>query len=146
MIDSLRVIKKLKEDLSAEVITQAEEGHYIIVPGSDFGSGPCSFDKDWDEEYIVDREAWRDPDYPTRRAAEARLKKIRDSPDEWPAIRYAASGALGENPKNKPCYDILMRMGDWIEKNEDNLGALAFATAFVGATMGLVYAAHRFFH
>ncbi len=144
MIDRLGKVRELEMDLNAEIVEHEERGHYEIVPGSDYGSGPCSFDKVWDEEYIVDSPEIRSPDYAKRRAAEARLGEIWNSPDEGPVARYAAAKALGERVDKIPFYDVLMNVDNWIDKNSDNIGALGLGIAFNGAAFGLIYIAAKF--
>ncbi len=131
--DAIDAISELRIDLFAEVIVQEEKASYHIVPGSDYGSGPCSFDKDWDEEKIIEQEEIRGHDVLRREAARARLRQIRDSLDELPVIRYAASKALGEKPSTMlGYYPLRIFVNDVIRSPTVKFAAAA-------ALAGLVY-------
>jgi len=92
--ESLQEIAGLKRDLNAERIVQAERGHEQVIPGSDRGSGPCSFDKVWDYEYIIDEPEIREPDTKRKETAKRRLTEIYSS-CSWYSARYAAGRLLG---------------------------------------------------
>jgi len=95
----LRKVADLGRDMSAEIVVQEEISHEEAIPGSDRGSGPCSFDKVWDYEYIIDKPRITEPDAQKREAAEQKLQQIYDS-SEWYSARYVAGIALSVDAQN----------------------------------------------
>ncbi len=110
----LRRIAELRGDLSASLIIQEERGHDEVIPGSDRGSGPCSFDKVWDYQYVVDQPEITEPDTAKRESARALLQDIYDS-SEWYSARYAAGWALGKDLNDQ--FEL------WIETLKERLQA-----------------------
>ena len=88
-------IKQLEGYLKAEIVVQEERGHDEVIPGSDRGSGPCSFDKVWDYDYIIDKPRIAHPDTETRESARQELHQILDN-SKWyqPIRRYLCKRAL----------------------------------------------------
>lgn len=95
----LRKIEDLRRDLSAEIVHQAEEGHYEEYMGYGkkgyYGQSDPSPQRDW----IVDKNRVAEPDTRKRRAARKALQQTYQS-SEWYSARYAAGIAL-EFPDGK---------------------------------------------
>ncbi len=89
--DAIKEVERLKRDLSAKIIIQEKIDHLEEVGSS---GGPCSFDKSYDYEYIVDQHEINKPDTSKTEPAKAELTSIYNS-SEWYSARFAAGYALG---------------------------------------------------
>lgn len=89
-------ISRLVFDLKSEIIVREGKYREEVIPGSDFGSGPCSFDKVWDYETIVEQEEIREPDIKKREDARKKLIEMYENPPV-PIAKDLAGRALTEN-------------------------------------------------
>jgi len=82
-MDIVDKIKELEKDLHAYIVVQNAIGHDEAIPGSDRGSGPCSFDKVWDYEYVVTSPAVTKPDSEKNERAKRELTALRPQLDAY---------------------------------------------------------------